>query len=527
MKYQVVSANEWLYPDQPVTSEGIKTIEKTVARNSFACMQILVEAGEGGFNWSFTADDKENMEAPQIYRLLPVFVEKNTGERGFTIPQEETADYVTRKAPFWVYDAMQQVDDHIEAPENVSSVGLYVRWPVGFRKPGLYSGTLHLRQGDDQASIPVRFSVMAATVPETETLRLTNWFSLENMARYHQVDLWSEQHWEMIERYGRRMREGRQTDFLVPSNLAEYERHPDGTYRFDFTQTKRLIDLYLGLGFRFINGGTPIFRQDWADRSFSVNIDGTCYPAISDEAYNLLHAYFNCWYDFLKDNGWIDMTIQHVGDEPHEDCATDFRILSGIVRKCMPGVPLIEAVEIAELDGAVDIWVPKNNTYLLQQKAFERKRKLGDDLWFYTCCCPGGTYLNRMLDGALLRTRYLHWGNFLYNLTGYLHWGLNHYECTTDPYAGRAGEIQSLSTTALPCGDSHIVYPMGKQVLSSVRFEAMRAGCEDYELLRLLQKKDEQQADMLVNSCVQSFTQYTEDADCFEKTYCRLLELLS
>lgn len=93
---------------------------------------------------------------------------------------------------------------------------------------------------------------MNATVPETETLRLTNWFSLENMAAYHKLELWTEAHWDMIEQYGWLMREARQTDFLVPAGLAEYTRLEDGTYRFDFTRTKRLIDLYLGMGFRFI-----------------------------------------------------------------------------------------------------------------------------------------------------------------------------------------------------------------------------------------------------------------------------------
>ena len=63
--------------------------------------------------------------------------------------------------------------------------------------------------------------------------------------------------------------------------------------------------------------------------------------------------------------------------------------MSGMVRKFMPDVPLIEAVETYDLAGAVDIWVPKNVFYQENQKEFEKIRTLGDKLWFYTCCFPG------------------------------------------------------------------------------------------------------------------------------------------
>lgn len=148
-------------------------------------------------------------------------------------------------------------------------------------------------------------------------------------------------------------------------------------------------------------------------------------------------------------------------------------------------------------------------------------------MWYYTCCCPGGWYLNRLLDEELLRTRYLHWANKLYGLSGYLHWGLNHYECTDDPFKGHAGSIETLSTTALPCGDSHIVYPLGKQVLRSVRFEMMRAGCEDYELLTVLSVRDPQKGTALLSQCISSFTEYCTDVTVFEQVYGEMLRCLA
>ena len=40
----------------------------------------------------------------------------------------------------------------------------------------------------------------------------------------------------------------------------------------------------------------------------------------------------------LKKNGWYDLSVQHVGDEPGPSKMNEYRILCGIVRKFMPGV---------------------------------------------------------------------------------------------------------------------------------------------------------------------------------------------
>lgn len=523
--YDVFSANEWVYPDTLVPEHKQPEVTLIAPCNSYACTQLLLSGAEA-CHWSFEMETA-GINEPELYLLLPVYVEKNTGERGCTLEPGTTADYVTRPAPFWVYDAMEPAGNVLYTPEGFSSLGLYIRWSTRNMKPGQYSCVLRLWSDTQTAVVPIRLTVAAVSVPERETLRLTNWYSLENMADYHGLPRWSDAHWTMMEEYGRRMREGRQTDFLVPADLAQATKGVNGNYTFDFSRTIRFIETYLKLGFSYIEGGTPITRLDWADAHFVIQTQEGPLQALSDEGYAYLSAYFQGWYALLRDRGWLSQTIQHVGDEPHEANAAEFRILSGMVRKWMPGVPLIEAVEIAELDGAVDIWVPKDNTYLQQREKFERKRRLGDVLWFYTCCCPGGWYLNRLLDGALLRVRYLHWANALYGLTGYLHWGLNQYQCTNDPYKGAAGKIDTLSPTSLPCGDTHILYPLGERVLTSVRFEAMRAGCEDYELLYMLQQKDARTADRLIKRCIRSFTDYAEDAEIFSRVYEELLFALS
>lgn len=520
MQYGVFTANNWLYPDTDI-KEGKNEIVLLTAGNSVGCVQILLHSAKViRYEWCTAGENQ--LPAPEVNRLIPVYVEKNTGVHGFTVEPGTEAEYACRKAPFWVYDAMAPVEDVIPAPEEGAVRGLYLRWPTKDLKAGEYHARLLLTDGEEQLEIPVFLRVAGVSVPQQETLRLTNWFSLRSMATYHGAQMWTEEHWERIEDYGKLMRQARQTDFMVFPELATCIC-TNGEYVFDFSRTERFIRLYLGLGFTHIEGGTPIYRADWEDATFVVDVCGKRIPVMSEEAYAYLQAYFTGMYDLLKRNGWLPLAIQHVGDEPQAACAAEYRILSGMMRKWMPGVPIIEAVEIPDLDGAIDIWVPKNNSLTLEREAYERKRRMGDTLWYYTCTVPGGWYLNRLLDGDLLRTRYLHWGNKLYDISGYLHWGLNHYRCTDDPFKGRAGKISELSPSSLPCGDTHIVYPLGKQVLRSVRFEMMRAGCEDYELLRMMETKDAEKAAQILSRCVRSFTDYTVDAAVFEQAYADLL----
>ena len=135
--------------------------------------------------------------------------------------------------------------------------------------------------------------------------------------------------------------------------------------------------------------------------------------------------------------------------------------------------------------------------------------------------------MNRLLDMPLIRTRLLHWGNYLYDLVGYLHWGFNQYKPGQNPFEETCPAHGEGGTTNLPPGDTHIVYPGPEGPWGSVRLEAMGAGIEDYELLRLLETKNKELADKTVRSCVRSFDDVDEDSAKFSVTHRRLLEDVS
>ncbi|WP_152395317.1 DUF4091 domain-containing protein [Paenibacillus guangzhouensis] len=528
VNYQVVSANEWLFSDSEVSGDGACIISLIAARGSRIGCQILVNhvPNPSEIRWSYRSKTATSDLQAEVYQMIDVLVNENTGPDVSTVPLGTPADYATRLAPFRVYDALQPVGPAY--PSRSTTEALYVSWDIPIAMtPGDYAGVFELWVGETSFTIPVSIQVVHATVPEQAALATTNWMSIQNVAKRHQLEMWSEPFWAMVRKYGEAMRRAKQTHFLVGLEFIQVQAGADGQYTFDFSRAERLIRMFLALGFTGIEGGHVAGRTDWNAPNFVLSYDNKI-DATGTEGFAFLAQFLPAWHQFLSMNGWLTITIQHIADEPIEESAADFRILSGIVRKFMPGVPLIEAMIYPAIEGSMDIWVPTNEGFDKHREHFERMQQLGDTVWFYTCWNPGGNYLNRFMDLHLLKTRYLHWGNYKYGLTGYLHWGFNQYLGEQDPYELTCPFLApSVHSRRVPAGDTHIVYPGADGPLLSMRLEAMRAGIEDYELFQQLAAYDRDAADEILSTCMTSFTNVNTDMNVFDEAYRRLLMSLS
>lgn len=543
MDFVIASSSEWLYPDR--TPEWYRRAERTgasaasvrlrSARNSFAAFQVML-AGlpasgarltasvscEAGVNGEAGASCEAGV-AVEVFRERSVNVGLNTGVHGFTAGWDVAKDYATREAPFRVYDALEPVGaDGVSVEAETEAVYVCVNVPAEART-GVHALTLTLDvSGCGSVTVSITLDAAAVVVPD-ESLYVTNWYTVGGMASAHKVRPWSEEHWDIVRGYGRQMRRMHQNVFWITWDLVVASSDGGGGWRFDFNRAKRLIEEYLGLGFTVIEGSPVFGRDDWSANEFKINTPEGRVGALTPEGCAYTAALLNAWRAFLLENGWYDKLIQHVGDEPHGGCAAEYRILAGIVRRYLPGVKLIDAVETHELYGALDIMVPKNDYYERNAAVIENLRARGDEIWFYTCCIPGGKYCNRFLDMPLIRSRMLHWGNYKYSIPGFLHWGLNHWR--GDPYE----DTTPLNgpTNRLPAGDTNIVYPLGAGAIPSMRGEQMRAGAEDFELLRALAERDRAAADAICARVFRAFDDADNTPDCFDDAHDALLDALS
>ena len=196
----------------------------------------------------------------------------------------------------------------------------------------------------------------------------------------------------------------------------------------------------------------------------------------------------------------------------------------------MPGIPTMDAVDAARMPEALqtncDVWVPQLGRFDDRMPLIDQRIRSGRAVWFYTCLYPQKRYLNRLMDFPLIKVRLLQWLDFRYGFTGFLHWGGNYW--TPQPLLDTQPVIDN-NTELLPPGDAFIVYPDRERltVRSSIRFEAMRSGIEDYEMLRELKERDPAAAEQVAAAAVSSFTDYVRDVVAFRKIEQTLLESLS
>jgi hypothetical protein len=378
-----------------------------------------------------------------IVGLIPV--EKNTP----ATPENELI-----LAPCEIPDPLLPYEPLDLEPGRTRALWLTVHVPRD-AGPGDYRGAITVR-AEQETQIPIKLTVHPITLPEKRPLHMTNWFDPNALVRWYEVEAWSDEHWELIEAYARDMAEHGEDTIIVSLGLIDIWQERHGTLSFDFDRFDRYVDTFMDAG---VNQGIELGHvgsrgpggwtaTEMVFHNWRVNLrEGVEAREFTRE--EKTRALVRAAQDHLQQRGLLDMAMIHIADEP---------------------IP-------------VEIYCPELGYFDKWYDGFARMQNAGEiELWFYTCCHPTGLYANRFLDYKLIKTRLLHWMNYAYDARGYLHWGPNRW--TAKPYE------EAVSGT-LPPGDAWLVYPGEAGPVSSIRWEALRDGVEDFELLWLLEREQE------------------------------------
>jgi len=446
------------------------------------------------------------------------------------------ASELVRKAPADFPDPLLPPSLKKLAPETSLPIWVTIRVPKG-KRPGQYRARLVVECDEGKLEQPFTLRVSEARLPEKRTLWVTNWFSAvgPRFKNFHGIDDFSEQHWKVLRRYAQTMAAYRQNVVLTPIyNLIDFRVGKSGKLAFDFKRFDRWVRLFQDAGvIGLIEGGHLGGRKGWTAREFDIRIrvvqggkvaSKTGHPG-DPAVEKFLSQFLPALEKHLERRGWLDIYLQHLCDEPIRENAESYRKLADLVKKYAPRIRRIDANHYHDLVGAIDVWVPQLNFYDQSHKFYCARQEAGDEVWTYTCLAPRGTYPNRLIDYSLLKVRLLHWVNFRFGATGYLHWGWNQWS-VKDPFADV--EPPHGQGRFLPPGDGWIVYPSEERVLlSSIRFEAMRDGIEDYELLQLLSKRSPKKAHALAERMVPKISQPEKDIARFRRARRELLAALT
>jgi hypothetical protein len=517
-----------VFPDDSVGKNATGEA-RLIARNGHASVQIAIRSGGAVADLAPSVEIQAPLTA-QIRHAGYVPVGSN--------PPNTPYEEVIREAPALYPDPLYEHEKFDLKPDRTEAVWVTVYAPPN-AAPGDYSGRVNLRSGGGAAaSSSFNVRVTRATVPAERTLKVTNWFWLDEpgMRRHFKLGQDPEAYWRLIGNIARVLAEHRQNVILTPVFSQVDTSIQGGQIRYGFAKFDRWVETFRTAGVvGTIEGGHLLGRASGYHTSMVVPAYVIENGAVVQKnlepddprAEQFFNSFLGALYAHLKEKGWTGNYIQHIHDEPHDREAAVYNRYAKIVRKNLPGIPTIDAVgldqDIGFFADVCDIWVPVLGSFDNQLDSIAAHVAKGGQGWFYTCIGPQGRHLNRFIDYPLLKVRLLHWFNFRHNLTGFLHWGGNYWG--PKPLVNVQPVIND-NRTLLPAGDAAIVYPDPEKesVLSSLRLETMREGIEDYELLAALAKRNPDKAARLARTAIPHISDYVREVRQFRALERELLE---
>jgi len=323
-----------------------------------------------------------------------------------------------------------------------------------------------------------------------------------------QYGLESEEYWAMLQRLAEMMADHHQNVVLTPLSLVQVYLGTDDEYMYDFSKFDRWVNLFDDAGVdAMIELGHVGSRAtgEWECPEFVFHSRPATRVSDGSATTVPVTEFVRAVQDHLRERGWLDRSALHIADEPIPVNEDSWRELSRTIHEAAPDLRRIDAIHVTDLDGDLEVWVPQLNFFDQAYEDLKAKREAGvAEIWFYIAWVPQGPYPNRLLDMETIRTRLIHWMNYLYEAPGYLHWGLNWW---------------SIEMGHFSPGDEWVIWPGEDGPHSSLRYEAQREGIEDYELLVMLEEKRRAAGDPdprarsveYAQRLIRSITDYTMD----------------
>lgn len=521
-------------------------------RGEVASMQIVVQAHEAIGEMVATVKEIQTMEGiPLQSKAEASWVGYVRVGRSYSPPSRD----IIRSASDYFPDPILTDSAFSVKADEVQP--LWVSIPIDqAAKPGLYKGTVVItgKTGNRKKNWTKEFYLRVYPVTlDKSPLLVTNWSAhfnttaLSYMNNNEPLEIYSDLYWELVEKHAQIMASHRQNVHRVFPVWHTQYTYDQGKYTFDFSRFDKEAELFDRYGvLERIEGGHLAWRSGNWDSPFYVEVplpdneesqslqaginplkveNGMRFvklPIGDPRTQNFLDQFLPALKEHLSEKGWLDRYMQHIADEPTAKNSESYRQISGYVKKHLPDVKILDAVLTSkELAGTIDVWVPVLDVLHRDHNFYLDLQKEGKELWYYTCVMPRGNYANRFIELPLIQTRLLHWINFKYNAIGYLHWGLNYWE------KDQLNIDASRDRGRLPAGDNCIIYPGYRKLYSSIRFEAMRDGIDDYQLLKMVEKKDSVKARGFSNDLILDFNQYDNSVTHFRKIRKQMLDFLS
>lgn len=355
---------------------------------------------------------------------------------------------------------------------------------------GTYTADVNVMVADKKAeTLSLTVNVQEHTLPNPGDWKfhLDLWQNPYAVARIHDVELWSEAHfakmkplYTMLANAGQKCLTasilhrpwgGQTLDHF--ESMVTRTRKKDGSWAFDYAIFDKWVNFMMDLGIdKQINCYTLI---PWGNQLFYYD------EAMAQDTFITATAsskeYAEYWIPFLKDfknhlkeKGLYDKTTIAMDERPMEDMLNALKLIEKYT-----GLKVTSAANYNPgMSGQVyDLSV--ESRHMLPNEVLEQRRAKGQKTTFYVCCSV--PFPNNFTYSPPSEAVWQGWYAYAQNLDGFLRWAYNSW--VADP-------MHDTRFRTWPAGDTFFVYPGSK---SSIRFEKLREGIQDFEKLHILRKE--------------------------------------
>ena len=339
-----------------------------------------------------------------------------------------------------------------------------------------------------------------------QSLIYTRWFYADCIADYHNVPIWSDAHFDLVEAYIREAVDVGINMILVPIHtppldtaigttrpcvqLVDIKNDAD-IYSFSFEKLERFVEICKRAGVKYYEMA-HMFSQWGAKCAANIMVEengvknykfGWHVASTAPEYIEFLKQYISALSAKLEQLGIAENTYYHISDEPTIDKIDAYRTAVETIRPLIGNAHTFDALSSREFyeEGLVECPV----TAVAHMNEFLALNV--PNQWVYYCCEPQQIYTNSLIAMPSCRTRILGVLIYKYDIKGFLHWGFNFYNSVVSYY-----KVNPYVTTScdgrLPSGDPFIVYPAKCGAYPSIRGKVTYEAIGDMDLCRTLEE---------------------------------------
>ena len=356
-------------------------------------------------------------------------------------------------------------------------------------KAGTYKGYVELDVNGKATKYGYTVKVLDRTLPSPAewAFHLDLWQNPYAIARVHNVELWSKEHFDVLRPYMLKLASAGQkaiTATLIDrpwdgqtfdpfGSMVTWIKKADGTWLYDFTIFDRWVEFMMGCG---INKEITCFSMIPWKLSFRYYDQAThshkhinCAPG--DEAYaQFWGGMLSAFAAHLKEKGWFDKTFISMDERSLQQMQAAIKV----IKDHAPGMKISMAgnyhaeIEADIFDYCLDIFAYDAYT----PELIAKRRAQGKVSTYYTCC--SAEYPNLFTFSAPADAEFIALEALAKDLDGYLRWAYNSWTIVPE---------KDSRFTAWPAGDTYVIYPFS---ISSVRWERLVQGIQQFEKYKIL-----------------------------------------